>query len=198
MADKFPSDSRIQALLCVYFQVLLVETLLERELHQAMEREEIESLPMYPEARPCRCPTARRVIDLFDDIQRHTLDNGRDPPVVFVSELSDLQLRILKLLGVPARDYHASFADAPRIRRKWSRTARKRGCIDLPSAGREDPRGARPACTDHQADKGDPTVCADLGDHLLASFEWLVSEGDAGVLFNRRQEFSELRMQVVG
>ena len=72
--------SRIQALLCVYFLVLLVESLLERELRQAMEREEIESLPMYPEDRPCRRPTARRVIDLFDDIQRHTLDNGRRCP----------------------------------------------------------------------------------------------------------------------
>ena len=98
--------SRIQALLCVYFLVLLVEALLERELRQAMERQGIDSLPIYPEDRPCRRPTARRVIDLFDDIQRHTLDNGRNPPVVFVSELSDLQLRILKLLGVPASDYH--------------------------------------------------------------------------------------------
>ena len=99
--------SRIQALLCVYFLVLLVESLLERELRQAMQREGIESLPMYPEDRPCRHPTARRLIDRFDDLQRHTLDNGRDPPVVFVSELSDLQRRILKLLGVPASDYHA-------------------------------------------------------------------------------------------
>ena len=99
--------SRIQALLCVYFLVLLVEALLERELRQAMERQGIDSLPIYPEDRPCRRPTARRVIDLFEDIQRHTLDNGRNPPVVFVSELSDLQLRILKLLGVPTSDYHA-------------------------------------------------------------------------------------------
>ena len=98
---------RIQALLCVYFLVLLVESLLERELRQAMEREGVESLPMYPEDRPCRHPTARRLIDRFDDIQRHTLDNGRDAPVIFVSELSDLQRRILKLLGVPASDYHA-------------------------------------------------------------------------------------------
>ena len=97
---------RIQALLCVYFLVLLVESLLERELRQAMQREGIESLPMYPEDRPCRHPTARRLIDRFDDLQRHTLDNGRDPPVVFVSELSNLQRRILKLFGVPASDYY--------------------------------------------------------------------------------------------
>ena len=65
--------SRIQALLCVYFFALLVESLLERELRRAMEREGIESLPLYPEGRACRRPTARRVIDLFEDVQRHEL-----------------------------------------------------------------------------------------------------------------------------
>jgi transposase len=97
--------SRIQALLCVYFLVLLVEALLERELRQAMEREGLDSLPLYPEDRPCRRPTARRVIDLFDDIHRHTLHSDDEAPTVFVTELSALQRRILKLLGVPATRY---------------------------------------------------------------------------------------------
>ena len=38
--------SRIQALLCVYFLALLVESLLERELRRAMESEGIASLPL--------------------------------------------------------------------------------------------------------------------------------------------------------
>jgi len=97
--------SRIQSLLCVYFLVLLVEALLERELRQAMEREGLESLPLYPEDRPCRRPTARRIIDLFDDIYCHTLYSDEEAPTVFVTELSALQRRILKLLGVPATKY---------------------------------------------------------------------------------------------
>jgi len=97
--------SRIQSLLCVYFLVLLVEALLERELRQAMEREGLESLPLYPEDRPCRRPTARRVIDLFADIQRHTLHDNNEAPTVFVTELSALQRHILKLLGVPDTKY---------------------------------------------------------------------------------------------
>ncbi|UCE47648.1 MAG: IS1634 family transposase [Phycisphaerales bacterium] len=96
---------RIQALLCVYFFVLLAEALLERELRQAMEREGIEALPMYPEGRPCRCPTARRLIDLFEPVQRHTLAIGKKAPVIMVTELSRLQRRLLKLLGLPAKDY---------------------------------------------------------------------------------------------
>src|SRR5207249_11339339 len=65
--------SRIQALLCVYFLALLTESLLERVLRAAMKREAIASLPLYPEGRKCRRPTTRRLIDLFDEVQCHTL-----------------------------------------------------------------------------------------------------------------------------
>ena len=92
--------SRIQALLCVYFLALLTESLLERELRRAMDRAAIESLPLYPEGRKCRRPTARRVIDLFEDVQRHSLQVGRRPPVVFTTELSRLQRRLFRLLGM--------------------------------------------------------------------------------------------------
>jgi transposase len=90
--------SRIQALLCVYFLALLVESLLERELRRAMEREGIASVPLYPEGRACRRPTARKVIDLFEDVQRHELTAGRRPAVVFTTKLSRLQRHILRLL----------------------------------------------------------------------------------------------------
>ena len=93
--------SRIQALLCVYFLALLTESLLERELRRAMDRAAIGSLPMYPEGRKCSRPTARRLIDLFDDVQRHSLRVGqRRGPVVFTTQLSKLQRRLLRLLGM--------------------------------------------------------------------------------------------------
>jgi len=96
---------RIQALLCVYFFVLLVEALLEREMRRAMHRDGIESLPMYPEGRPCRRPTARRLIDLFGNVQRHTLTANKHPDTVFVTDLSSLQRKILKLFRLPATTY---------------------------------------------------------------------------------------------
>jgi len=92
--------SRIQALLCVYFFVLLRESILERELRRAMAKKEIEGLPLSPEGRSCRRPTARRVIDLFEDVRRHTLVTGEGPPVEFTTELTRLQRRILRLLGM--------------------------------------------------------------------------------------------------
>ncbi len=97
--------SRIQALLCVYFFALLVEALLERELREAMRREGIDSLPLYPEGRACRRPTARRVIDRFANIERHTLTAPGRSPTVFVTDLSSIQRQVLKLLNIPITTY---------------------------------------------------------------------------------------------
>jgi transposase len=96
---------RIQALLAVYFFALLVEALLERELRRAMQAKGIEALPLYPEGRACRWPTARRVIDVFEPVQRHTLTFGELSPEVMVTELTRRQRRLLKLLGLSLRDY---------------------------------------------------------------------------------------------
>jgi transposase len=96
---------RIQALLCVYFFALLAEALLERQLRQAMQLDELEALPMYPEGRACRWPTARRVIDLFESVQRHTLVHGKRPAEAMVTELTRLQRKLVKLLGLSAKDY---------------------------------------------------------------------------------------------
>jgi transposase len=96
---------RIEALLGVYFFALLAEALLERQLRKAMEREGIEALPMYPEGRPCRRPTARRLIDLFEPIQRHRLHQPGQPATILVTDLSPLHRRLLRLLGLPATTY---------------------------------------------------------------------------------------------
>ncbi len=96
---------RIQSLLCMYFFALLIEALLERDLRQAMRKAKVGALPLYPEGRACRWPTARRVIDLFESVQRHTLEHRRQPPEVMVTELTRLQRKLLKLLGLPAQVY---------------------------------------------------------------------------------------------
>ena len=99
------SVTRIQALLAVYFFVLIVQTLLERELRQAMERAKIESLPLYPEDRACRRPTTRKLLDLFDGVQRHELTLAGREPKFMVTQLSPLKKQILKLLGISAKSY---------------------------------------------------------------------------------------------
>ena len=97
--------SRIQGLLCVYFLALLVQTLLERELRQAMEREGVEHLPLYGEERDCRRPTTRKVIDAFEPVQRHVLSLPDGQQEVLGTQLTPRQRQILKLLGISADTY---------------------------------------------------------------------------------------------
>ena len=96
--------SRIQSLLSIYFFVLLVQTLLERELRSAMSDAELESLPLYPERRQCRAPTTRRVLALFEPVQRHELRAAGESDL-FLTELTPLQRKIATLLGVSPRNY---------------------------------------------------------------------------------------------
>lgn len=96
--------SRIQAMLCLYFFALLVQTLLERELRCAMQDNDVESLPQYPERRACKRPTTRRLIEIFEPLQRHELSAGGRTET-FVTDLSRLHRRILTLLNMPREDY---------------------------------------------------------------------------------------------
>jgi len=106
LAPVFLKDvGRIEAFLCVYFFALLAEALLERELRRAMQREGLESLPLYPEGRDCRRPTTRRMIDVFSPIQRHILSRHGEEPVVLLTDLAPLHRKILRLLGLPATIY---------------------------------------------------------------------------------------------
>lgn len=97
--------SRIQGLLCVYFLALLVQTLVERELRQAMAREGVEHLPLYGEDRECRRPTTRKVIDAFEPVQRHVLSLPDGRQEVLNTQLTPRQCQILELLGLPADTY---------------------------------------------------------------------------------------------
>jgi transposase len=99
------SASRIAAFLCIYFLALLVESLLERELRQAMITSGVKTLPLYPEGRPCRHPTTPRVFDAFDNVQRHSLKLDGQPPNVLVTQLSPVQRTILNLLGHSEETY---------------------------------------------------------------------------------------------
>lgn len=99
------SEARIEALLMIYFLALLLDALIERELRRAMAAAQVPSLPLYPEARDCRAPTTRRVFELFGSLQRHELFRGDQLVQRFTPQLSDLQLQVLRFLGVPPSAY---------------------------------------------------------------------------------------------
>jgi transposase len=86
---------RIEALLFLLFVALLVQALVERELRKAMVANRLRSLPLYPEARRCAAPTTRRVLEVFEDLQRHALYKDGKLVRCFEPELNPLQKRRL-------------------------------------------------------------------------------------------------------
>jgi transposase len=101
------NEGRIEAFFVLYFLALLVQALIERELRQAMARETIPALPLYPEERACRRPTTEQVLRLFAHAERHHLSRRGRPLQVFDPSLSPLQEQVLHLLGVPRSAYRA-------------------------------------------------------------------------------------------
>ena len=99
------NEGRIEALFFLYFAALLVQALIERELRQAMARDNLDHLPLYPEERATQHPTAEQVFKLFSLVQRHTLTEDGNEVRTFQADLTDLQRQVLGLLGVPEEAY---------------------------------------------------------------------------------------------
>jgi hypothetical protein len=101
------NPGRIEALFTLYFLALLVQALIEREPRTAMRRARVAELPLYPEERRCKRPTTEQVLRLLSHAERHVLLHHGQPVQVFPPELTDLQQRVLALLGVPVRAFGA-------------------------------------------------------------------------------------------
>jgi len=100
------NEGRVEALFFVYFLALLVQALIERELRRAMQKRGIESLPLYPEDRATKRPTAEQILRLFALVERHVLHSqGRDIRT-FEPQLTELQRQVLALLDVPESVFH--------------------------------------------------------------------------------------------
>lgn len=102
------NEGRVEALFYLYFIALLVQSLIEREIRRSMERENIESLPLYPEERENKRPTCEQIFRLFSLAERHTLFDEGNPVRVFEPKLTPLQLQVMDLLGVRESSYTAA------------------------------------------------------------------------------------------
>jgi len=95
------SPQRIEALLTCHFFAQLVEALIEREIRKAMRARGLRGIPLYPELCSCPAPSASRVLEIFDEVERHHLVRDGELVQLFEPELTKLQLQVLDLLGVP-------------------------------------------------------------------------------------------------
>lgn len=99
------NPARIEGLFLCHYIALLTTALIERELRRAMARERIDELPLYPEQRACRQPTAARTLELFADLTRHHLTRHGQHVQTFAPQLTTQQAQLLQLLGLPTTAY---------------------------------------------------------------------------------------------
>jgi transposase len=112
VAPAFLKDEgRIEALLLLYFVALLVQALIERQVRTSMKAEKLKVLPLYPEDRECQAPTANRILEVFENLQRHELMEGTTLHKCFEPKLTPLQADLLRLLGAPRDTYGRATVD---------------------------------------------------------------------------------------
>jgi hypothetical protein len=95
---------RVVAYLHVHVMALMVAALIERQLRLAMKQRRLDSLPIYPEKRPCKFPTIFDIVRLFRNVERYEAAVG-DETIIFPAELNDEQKQVLELLKVPPASY---------------------------------------------------------------------------------------------
>jgi hypothetical protein len=104
---NFKSPARIDAFLFLFFVAVTLQALLERQLRQAMTARQLDSLPIYPEARLCKAPTAGKILALFAHHRRHRLIDAGCHIKTFWDPINDVQRTVLHLLDVPVAHFGA-------------------------------------------------------------------------------------------
>jgi len=97
--------TRIEALLFVFFVALLVQSVIEREMRSNMKKAGLKSIPIYHEKRQCASPTTDKVLNLFNNIQRHHLTDNGVLVKTFNPKLNEVQALVLNLLDIPQSVY---------------------------------------------------------------------------------------------
>lgn len=71
----FTDPVRVKGLLCCQFFALIVQSLIEREIHNAMKTANTSantsSIPLYPDLRGCPAPGEERVLEVFAGASHH-------------------------------------------------------------------------------------------------------------------------------
>lgn len=98
-------NDRIEALMFIYFIAQTVASLLERDLRLSMVNQGIETLPLLPEGRPTRAPTASQILDRFEHRCRHRLFDKARPVKTFAEPLSPDQAAVLRLLDISSSEF---------------------------------------------------------------------------------------------
>lgn len=91
---------RVAGLIHAHFIAIAVSSLIERQVRKSMVKEKIAELPLFPEGRTTKMPTAMRILEAFSDLCWYEFD-GTKEQAVFPIKLSALQKQLLRLLDLP-------------------------------------------------------------------------------------------------
>jgi transposase len=98
-------NTRLEALMFVYFIAQLVATLVERTLRQNMCRQAIKSIPILPEGRDSKTPTYEQILCTFAGRTKHQLYEQERLIKTFIDPFTEIQTTVLKLLEIDAAVY---------------------------------------------------------------------------------------------
>lgn len=99
------NPQRIEALLLLYFLGMLVMALIERTVRKEMNKKGLDSIPLYPENRACKAPTADKLLDAFRDVRLQYICSGDRIIQTVPDVLSQKQRLVLGLIGLKPEKY---------------------------------------------------------------------------------------------
>jgi transposase len=99
------NNTRIEALMFVYFVAELIAALIERTVRQNMVRLGVKAIPILPEARPSKTPTYEQILATFAGRIKSELYENQQFLKSFVNPLTEIQKTVLQLLDIDATVY---------------------------------------------------------------------------------------------
>jgi len=96
---------RVAGLIHAYFIAIAASSLIERQVRKSMVEEKISALPLFPEGRTTKTPTAMRILEAFSNLCWYEFAGVKEQ-AVFPIKLSALQKQLLRLLRLPENFYN--------------------------------------------------------------------------------------------
>lgn len=98
-------ETRIEAMLFLYFVALMIVSLIERNIRMNMEKQKIEQLPILPQGMNTKKPTWNNIRYFFNDV--HSVEISQDNISVHfeINNVKKLHQLVLKLLEIPDKIY---------------------------------------------------------------------------------------------
>lgn len=101
----FKKIERIEANMFVFFVALILQSLLERQIRNALRKHKHAPLKLYPEDRDAPHPTTSQVLKTFAGISRYIIEDKDGRVQEYKDELKPVHRSVLKLTGITEKEF---------------------------------------------------------------------------------------------